>query len=117
MAEENRRLTGTLFLEGISLTVRLGALPFERTEPRSVKMDLKWIGELFSGGIPVVDYSQVCASLRNKLMPEYKYIEELASDVIVILENDWPGRWTVAVHKDHPPTEPPMARATVIIGE
>jgi len=117
MAEENGRLTGTLLLEGISLTLRLGALSFERIEPRLVKLDLKWNGELLSDGSPVVDYSQVCFSLKNKLKPEYMYLEELARDALDILENSWSGRWIVSVHKDHPPTEPPMERATVTVGE
>lgn len=117
MVEENRRLTGTLFLKSISLTLRLGALPFERIEPRTVKIDLKWTGELITGGHPVVDYSQVCALLKNKLEPEYLYIEELARDILIILENGWCGRWAVSVHKDYPPTDPPMERATVTLGK
>ncbi|MCK5132643.1 MAG: dihydroneopterin aldolase [Candidatus Sabulitectum sp.] len=117
MAEENRRLTGTLFLESISLTLRLGALPFERIESRRVRLDLKWTGKLLSDGRPVVDYSQVCTSLKNKLEPEYEYIEQLAGDVLVILQNNWPGKWSVSVHKDHPPTDFPMERATVTIGK
>ncbi len=117
MVEKNGRLTGTLFLEGISLTLRLGALPFERIEPRTVKIDLKWTGEILAGGRPVVDYSQVCTSLKSKLEPDYLYMEELARDTLIILENNWPGRWTVAVHKDYPPVDPPLERATVTIGE
>ncbi|MCK5786861.1 MAG: dihydroneopterin aldolase [Candidatus Sabulitectum sp.] len=117
MAEENRRLTGSLFLQGISLTLRLGALPSEQIQPRKVKLDLKWTGDILSSGCPVVDYSQVSTALKNKLSPTYEYIEELAADVQTLLINDWPGRWIVSVHKDHPPTDLPMERATVTIGE
>lgn len=116
MAEKNRRLTGTLFLEGVSLYLRLGALSFERIEPRKVKLDLKWSGELFSSGGPVVDYSQVCTMFKHKLEPEYLYIEELARDALTILEANWPGQWTVSVHKDHPPADLPVERATVTVG-
>ena len=117
MVEENKRLTGSLILEGISLTVRLGVLPSEQIEPRRVILDLKWTGEILSPGCPVVDYSQVCSALKNKLDPAYEYIEELAAEVQALLINDWPGRWIVSVHKDHPPTDLPMERATVTIGE
>ena len=115
MAEKNGRLTGTLFLEGISLSLRLGVFPFERIEPRRVRLDLTWSGELLSAGEPVVDYSMVCTSLKNKLESEYLYLEELARDTLIILEIDWPGSWTVSAQKDQPPTDPPMERATVSI--
>ena len=116
MAEKIGRLTGTLFLEGVSLTLRLGALPFERIDPRKVSLDLTWAGDLLSSGLPSVDYSLVCSSLKSKLEPEYLYIEELALDALAILENGWPGKWKVTVHKDHPPTDPPIGKASVTIG-
>ena len=116
MAEENRRLTGTLFLKNLSLTLQLGALPFERIESRRVNLDLKWAGELFEAGKPTVDYSLVCTELKSKLEPEYLYIEELARDVLIILEAGWPGTWIVSVHKEHPPTDLPLEKATVTIG-
>ncbi len=116
MVEENRRLKGTMLLNGVSVTLRLGALSFERIEPRRVNLDLKWAGEFFAAGKPVVDYSMVCTELKSKLEPEYLYIEELARDTLKILENNWPGHWTVSVQKDHPPTDLPVERATVTIG-
>lgn len=116
MVEKNRGLTGTLSLEGIAMTLRLGVFPFERLEPRKIKLDLKWTGELLSSGIAVVDYSQVCLALHDQLEPEYLYLEELARDTMVILKRGWPGNWVVSVHKDHPPTDPPLERATVTIG-
>ncbi len=115
MAEKIRRLTGTLFLEGVSLTLRLGAIPFERIDPRKVSLDLSWTGDLLNSGLPVVDYSLVCSSLKSKLEPEYLFIEELARDALAILEDDWPGKWKVTVHKYHPPTDPPMGKASVTI--
>ncbi len=115
MAEKIRRLTGTLFLEGVSLTLRLGAMPFERIDPRKVSLDLSWSGDLLCSGIPAVDYSVVCSSLKSELEPEYLYIEELALDALVILENGWPGKWKVTVHKYHPPTDPPVGKASVTI--
>jgi len=115
MVEENRRLTGTLLLEGISLTLRLGALPFERIEPRLVPVDLKWTGELLAGGNPVVDYSVVCSVLNNELKPEYCFIEGLAGDILELLEEKWSGVWTVTVRKSYPPVDPPMERASVSV--
>ena len=74
MAEKDRRLrlTGTLFLEGVSLTLLLGALPSEQIEPRKVKLDLTWTGEVFAEGHPVVDYSNVCTALKDKLNSSYR---------------------------------------------
>ncbi|RKZ01982.1 hypothetical protein DRQ21_09610 [Candidatus Fermentibacteria bacterium] len=115
MAEENRRLTGALSLEGISLTLRLGALPFERIEPRKVLVDLKWTGEVFKSGRPVVDYSLVCSVLKNGVEAEYLFIEELAADILDLLEERWPGAWTVTVGKTFPPVDPTMERASVSI--
>jgi dihydroneopterin aldolase len=117
VAEKNGRLTGTLALEGISLSLRLGVLPFEKIEARRVMLDLKWSGDLLCNGIPSVDYASVCTTLGNRLKPEYDYIEELAGDVLAILEKDWPGIWMVRVHKYLPHTDPSMERATVTLGE
>ncbi|MCD6588599.1 MAG: dihydroneopterin aldolase [Candidatus Fermentibacteraceae bacterium] len=115
MVEENRRLTGNLSLEGISLALRLGALPFERIEPRRVLVDLEWTGEVFRSGKPVVDYSLVCSALKNGVETEYLFIEELAGDILELLEERWPGAWTVTVGKMFPPVDPPMERASVSI--
>lgn len=115
MVKENRRLTGTLLLKGISLTLKLGALPVERIEPRQVKIDLEWVGDLLSNGKPTVDYAVVCDALKNDLSDGYEYIEELAQNVMGILESRWAGSWTVSVHKDHPPGDPHMERATITI--
>ena len=117
MVEKNRGLTGTLSLQGIAVTVRLGVFPFERVEPRKIKLDLKWTGEILAGGVAAVDYSQVCKVLQSTLEPEYLYLEELARDTMIILRRRWSGNWIVSVHKDHPPTDPPLERATVTIGE
>ena len=116
MAEKIGGLAGTLFLEGISLTLRLGALPFERIDPRRVNLDLTWKGDLLCSGLPVVDYSLVVSSLKSKLEPEYLFIEELARDALAILEKGWPGKWKVTVHKYHPPTDIPIGKASVTIG-
>ncbi len=115
MVEKNRRLTGVLRLEGVSLTLPVGAFAFERIEPRKILLDLEWQGEILAGEHPVVDYSEVCSSLKSKLEPEYLFIEQLAADTLSLLVELWPGVWTVTVYKDHPPTDPPMERASITI--
>jgi len=97
--------------------LRLGALPFEKIEARRVILDLKWNGVLFADGIPAVDYSCVCDSLGKGLKSQYDYLEDLGGDILDILQNEWPGKWKVMVHKSFPPTDPPMERATVTLGE
>lgn len=65
MAEKIGRLTGTLFLEGVSLTLRLGAIPFERIDPRKVSLDLTWAGDLLSSGLPSVE------KLKEGILPGF----------------------------------------------
>ncbi len=115
MAEENRRLTGRLEIKGISLNLKLGAYPFERLEKRAVPLDLVWTGPLLSRGEPVVDYSLVCAMLKTSLKAEYLYIEELAGDILLMLQERWTGSWKVTVRKPQPPVDPPAHEASVTV--
>ena len=115
MVEENRRLSGTLTLEGVSLTLRLGVLPAERIEARVVPVDIQWSGELFAGGKPAVDYSEVCSALKTGIKTEYQFIEELAADILSVLTAGWQGRWKVTVHKAFPPVAPSMDAASVSV--
>ncbi len=115
MAEENRRLTGSLELKGVNLNLKLGVLPSERLEKRSVPVDLVWTGPLFFRGEPVVDYSLVCSLLKTSLKGEYLYIEELAGDILFILQGSWPGSWKVTVRKPEPPVDPPASEASVTV--
>lgn len=115
MAEENRGLTGRLEIKGISLNLKLGAHPFERLEKRSIPVDLVWTGPLFSRGEPVVDYSQVCSMLKTSLKGEYLYIEELAGDILLMLQQSWTGSWKVTVRKPEPPVDPPASEASVTV--
>jgi dihydroneopterin aldolase len=115
MVEENRRLTGTLILQEISLSLRLGAFPFERIGVRRVSVDLEWAGDLFANGKPVVDYSVVCSALNNELKSEYFYIEELAGDILTVLKKKWNGNWTVTVGKAFPPVNPSVEKAVVTV--
>jgi dihydroneopterin aldolase len=115
MAEENRRLKGTLELNGIDLTLKLGLHPFERLSARSVPVDLVRNGPLMENGIPLVDYSEVCTVLVSGLREEYLYVEELAGDILELLNRSWPGGWRVRVRKIQPPVTPSMAEASVTV--
>lgn len=115
MVEKNERLEGLLSLDEIELFLKLGALPSEQIEPRKVLVNLKWNGLLFSDGTPTIDYSVVCIVLQNKLKPSYRFIEQLAGDIMKILETNWTGKWEVTVVKKHPLTQPAMKSAKVTI--
>lgn len=115
MAEENRRLNGTLELTGINLTLKLGLHSFERLARRSVPVDLFRRGLLMEDGIPSVDYSEVCTVLASGLREEYLYVEELAGDILDLLDKSWPGGWRVRVTKVQPHVTPPMAEASVTV--
>lgn len=115
MVEKNERLIGLLYLDEIELFLKLGVLPSEQIEPRKVLVNLKWNGLLLSDGTPTIDYSVVCVVLQNTLKPSYKFIEELAGDIMKILEANWTGRWEVTVVKKHPITQLSMQSAKVSI--
>jgi len=115
MAEENRRLRGSLELRGINLVLKLGLHSFERLETRRVPVDLVRTGIIMENGVPTVDYSRVCSILSEGLNGEYLYIEELAGDILQLLNNEWPGGWRVTVRKIQPPVSPSMEEAAVTV--
>ena len=115
MAEKTRRLTGLLTLTEIGLVLKLGVHEFERLETRKVPVDISRRGVLMENGEPSVDYSLVCSLLFSELSPEYLYIEDLAGDILDLLDSRWPGGWTVTVHKLQPPTELPLRAASVTV--
>ncbi len=115
MVEKNERLKGILYLDEIALFLKLGALPHEQIEPRKVLVNLKWNGLLFSDGTPFIDYAIVCSALQDNLKASYRFIEELAADIMKILETNWNGKWEVAVVKRYPFTQPPMRSAQITV--
>ncbi|HOP26336.1 MAG TPA: dihydroneopterin aldolase [Candidatus Sabulitectum sp.] len=115
MAEENRRLTGTLALSRLMLRLRLGVHSFERVEERDVPVDISRSGELFREGVPAVDYSRVCEAVAGGVDGEYLYIEHLAADILEILTGSFSGHWTVTVHKPFPPVNPQVESASVTV--
>jgi dihydroneopterin aldolase len=115
VAEENRRLTGTLTLSRLILRIRLGAHSFERVEERDVPVDISRTGELFRGDVPAVDYAGVCEAVAAGIRREYIYIEELAADILEILTGSFTGHWTVTVHKPFPPVTPRAESASVTV--
>lgn len=115
MAEKTGRLTGTLSLSEIELVLKLGAYKFERLETRKVPVDISRRGVLMENGEPCVDYAVLCSLLATELRPVYLYVEELAADILDLLENRWSGGWTVTVHKLQPPVELSLKAASVTV--
>ena len=115
MAEEIPGLTGALSVSSLSLTCRLGARAFERIHTRRIPVDLVYRGPLLSGDSPVVDYADMALLLQGSLQKEYLYIEHLAAHIHGFLKSEWPGMWTVTVHKVQPSTEPVIEMASVTV--
>ena len=103
-------LRGQLSIEGISLRVRLGLLAAEKLSPTSVSIDLQWSG-ISDSEIPPVDYSEVCAMIRELEDRVFVYIEDLAGEILDMLCRSWSGHWKVSVSKFCPPAALPLLRA------
>jgi len=95
-------MTGTLELEGVILRVGLGALGSEKLSSRDLPLDITWTGTVTEG--PGVDYAAVCQALAALQERDYDYIEEVAEEVLSLLEREYPeGIWKVRVRKPFPP--------------
>lgn len=108
-------MTGTLDLHGVSMTVFLGALPFEKLFPRRVGLDVSCTRD--AGPNPQVDYSEVCSLLATISGESFDFIEELADRVHGVLKNRWPGEWRVTVRKPFPPVDTTLDRAEYTIAD
>ena len=94
--------TGTLELQGVVLRVRLGVLETEKLSARDLPLDISWTGTLREG--PGVDYAAVCEKLAVLQDRDYDYLEEVAEEVLSLLEREFPeGLWKVRAVKPFPP--------------
>ncbi len=105
------RRKGRLDLRGVVLRLRLGAGPEEVITERDVPVDVSWAG-LHSEGEPV-DYDIICGVLSRFQGTSYRYIEDLASDILSSVLDEMPeGFWRISIRKPHPPSLLPMESAS-----
>lgn len=101
MAQEEGRVTGSLCLKGISLSVELGVLPGEKVFHRGVLIDLSFSGP--ASPEPCLDYGEACSCVASFEGLRFDFIEQLAHAVHSALCERWPGVWSVTVRKPFPP--------------
>ncbi|MCK5117787.1 MAG: dihydroneopterin aldolase [Candidatus Aegiribacteria sp.] len=107
-------MKGRLVLKNTILRLKLGVAEHEKISSRDVPVTVSWSGEITSG--PTVDYSDVCKTLAGFEGRDYDYIENLASDILIILRREYPaGRWLVTVTKPFPPVSLKMESASFTV--
>ncbi len=107
-------MKGRLVLKNFILRLKLGAAVHEKISSRDVPVTASWNGEVTSG--PSVDYSDVCNTLAGFEGREYDYIEDLASDILIVLQREYSaGHWAVTVMKPFPPVSLKMESASFTV--
>lgn len=94
-------MKGRLVLKNIILRLRLGVGIHEKVSSRDVPITAVWTGDVAGG--PSIDYADVCEVLKEFNEMEYDYIEDLASDILSLLQREYPdGHWVVTITKPFP---------------
>ncbi|MCD4847937.1 MAG: dihydroneopterin aldolase [Candidatus Aegiribacteria sp.] len=95
-------MRGQLVLKNVIIRLKLGSKPFEKISSSDIPVDIVWSGET-AGGMSI-DYTHICEILARFAEKEYDYIEELTSDILKTLVEEYPaGNWKVTVTKPFPP--------------
>ncbi len=94
-------MKGQLTLKNVIIRLKLGSEPFEKISDSDIPVDILWSGEMT--GSMSIDYTGICEILAGFSEKEYDYIEELASDILNTLLEEYPtGYWKVIVTKPFP---------------
>ena len=95
-------MKGQLVLKNVIIRLKLGNEPFEKISNSDIPVDIVWSGEITEG--ISIDYTDICEVLARFSEKEYDYIEELTSDILNTLVEEYPaGNWKVTVTKPFPP--------------
>lgn len=95
-------MKGQLVLKNVIIRLKMGKEAFEKVSSRDIPVDVVWTGEI-EGNLSI-DYTEICSVLARFEETDYNYIEELASDIITVLQEEFPvGYWKVTVNKPFPP--------------
>ena len=107
-------MKGQLTLKHVIIRLKLGSEPFEKISDSDIPVDVIWSGEIEDG--LSIDYTEICRILSGFSEREYDYIEELASDILRSLIEEYPdGCWKVTVNKPFPPVSLKMESALFTI--
>ncbi len=94
-------MKGQLVLKNVIIQLKIGSEPFEKISSSDIPVDIVWSGEI-TGGMSI-DYTEICRVLTRFSEKEYNYIEELTSDILSTLLEEYPaGNWRVTVTKPFP---------------
>ncbi len=94
-------MKGQLVLKNVIIRLKLGNEPFEKISSRDIPVNIVWSGEMTES--MSIDYTDICEMLTRYSEKEFDYIEELSSDILNTLMEEYPaGKWKVTVTKPFP---------------